>query len=164
MVWLIVTIIGLLLLCIFTTSHGIPCDFADSISIDDGDLLSNKSILFNGIEYPADQYANFSYTHEDGTERVELRGCICNIRKCIRLCCPYGSFTTSIELEDVECQQNETARDFQANVLDENDRTNILNLDEHFGYVDRICKLHYAPDPEEFIFTHVRIEISTFKL
>ncbi|XP_055307932.1 G-protein coupled receptor Mth2-like isoform X2 [Sitodiplosis mosellana] len=147
--WLTFALFGLLFLSITTKVHGFPCDFADSININDGELQSNNSIIFNGIEYPPNQY----FRHIDGIER-ELRGCICNIRNCIRLCCPHGSFTISMKKEEVKCEQNEKARNFQAEVSDENGQTKIQNLDQHFGYVDRICKVHYRPEPEDFIITH----------
>ncbi|XP_055309713.1 G-protein coupled receptor Mth2-like [Sitodiplosis mosellana] len=146
--------IGLIFLSISKIVHGLPCDFADSIKINDGELQSNKSIIFNGIEYPPNQYFNHTVNNTDGSKGVELRGCICNIRKCIRLCCPHGSFTISMIMKEVKCQQNEKARNFQAEVSDENGQTKIQNLDQHFGYVDRICNWHYTPEPEGFVITH----------
>ncbi|XP_055326296.1 G-protein coupled receptor Mth2-like [Sitodiplosis mosellana] len=154
MMWLTFGLFGLLFSSIITIVHGSPCDFVDSININDGELQSNNSIVFNGIEYPPNQYFSHTVNHTDGSEGVGLRGCICNIRKCIRLCCPHGSFTISMKKEEVKCEQNEKARNLQTEVRDENGQTKIQNLDQHFGYVDRICNWYYTPEPEDFVITH----------
>lgn len=144
-------IIGLIILNIFSISHEIPCDIVDSIRINEGVQLPNKSIIFNGIEYPTNQY------YEVKNEGIELRGCICNIKKCIRLCCPHGSFMKKMQFEKVECNQHKAAKNFHADVQDENGRIDHLNLDQHFGYVNRVCRLHFAPDPDTFVITRVSV-------
>lgn len=137
----------------------LPCDIIDSINITAGILLPNENITFNGIEYSKDQYVEVDYILRNGVDRINvdshIRGCICNLKPCIRLCCPHSSFAESMEFsEEVKCRENETAKNIQFEVLHENDEISILNLDQHFGYVDRICEFNYYAN--DFLFTHVR--------
>lgn len=75
----------------------IPCAFYDSTMIDYGRHLNNGSIKYDGVMYNPDQYGTIyhSLTNND-FEKVsvknEIRGCVCSVKKCIRLCCPYGQF------------------------------------------------------------------------
>ncbi|XP_055309688.1 G-protein coupled receptor Mth2-like [Sitodiplosis mosellana] len=129
------------------------CDFVDSVNITGGIEHQNGKIIFDGIEYSEDQYAAIDYISEDGFNRISVRGCTCNIRPCVRLCCPHGSFVESMEFgQEVECREDETAKNLLTEVLDENGRTNITNLDQHFGYVNRICDFHYYA--KNFVITH----------
>lgn len=142
-------IVGLLFLNIFASGLEKPCDIIDSIRINDGVLQPNKSIILNGIEYPEDQYMK---------EGNELRGCICNIGKCIRLCCPHGTFTAKMQFEEVQCSQSNAARNFQINLRDENGQIKSGDMDQNFGYVDRIIGCwYYWPDSENFEITPVSI-------
>lgn len=157
------SLFSLVIISIFTNgeiliNRELPCDIIDSINITAGILL-NGNITFNGIEYSKDQYAEVDYILKNGVDRTNvephIRGCICLKLFCIRLCCPYGSFDESMEFgEEVKCHENETAKNIQSEVLNENDEINILNLDQHFGYVDQICEFHYYAN--DFLFTHVR--------
>lgn len=97
-------------------SHGIlqsgnlPCDFLDSMNISDGALGSNRTIIYKDLEFPLDQYARINYTFINGVERISvapyIRGCVCNRKPCIRLCCPFGS----IQVKSRQCQPNEVAK------------------------------------------------------
>ncbi|XP_031635605.1 G-protein coupled receptor Mth2-like [Contarinia nasturtii] len=135
----------------------LPCDFSDSVNITDGLLHQNKSITFNGIEFPRDHYANISYVLENEVELKVIpyfRGCPCIDKSCIRLCCPLGTFVEKVNPNDgsMICSKNETVKNLTAEVFDQNNQSTILNLDQHFGYVDRICKLHHFVD--NFKITH----------
>lgn len=146
----------------FLIDPELPCDFVDSIDISTGIPHSNKSIIFNGMIFPEDQYAKVNYVLKDGTKPIivepYVRGCPCNIRPCIRLCCPFGTFAKIMTPEgSVECSEHETAWSFGFDVIDENNQTKIPDPKHHFGFVDRICKLHYYADA--FKITNVNIKL-----
>lgn len=160
-----VTILVILLLVNEITGlEELPCHFLDSINITGGVLNADKSILFGKILYPPSQYATIDYILEEGIEPVTvdsyIRGCVCNIKPCLRLCCPLGSIQSMKDNGSVVCQNHDTAKNFKAEVLHENNETKILHLDQYFGYVEgRPCKFEYTIDDNHTI-THVRIIIA----
>lgn len=130
----------------------LPCNFIDSINITDGILQSNKSILFNGILFPKDQYAKVNYNKRNGNSAITIvepyiRGCPCNIKECIRLCCPFGSFVDSMTFNgEFTCNKNEAAKNIKSEILLDNNQTIILDLPQHFSFIDRACKRHFYAD------------------
>lgn len=79
----------LLLVPILTKAE--KCDFAQTINITDGlkDSRTNN-IIFNNISFTPENYEDYNYIIENSTEiKVEphTRGCICNIKTCVRICC-----------------------------------------------------------------------------
>lgn len=139
----------------------LPCDFRDSVNITGGIRHPNKSISFDNTVFSFSEYATVHYVL-NGKERVQtephIRGCPCKIRKCIRLCCPYGSFVKSTaEDYSIECSENEAAKNFEVQMLDTNNVNTIVNLDHYFGYVNIICSQYYM----EVNFTLYRVIIYT---
>lgn len=145
--------------------HRLHCDFHDSVNISDGVELPNGKIVFDGIEYSDDQYSEIDYILANGFNRIpvdpHIRGCACNLSPCLRLCCPHGSFVKRMEFgEQVKCFENKTTQNLLSEVLHEDGHISILNLDHHFGYVNRICDFHYYA--KDFLITHVRKKIKCF--
>lgn len=137
-------------------SDELPCNFLDSIDISSGVKLSNDSIIYKGIEYLKDNYAKVNYTLDNEIKRINvaphIRGCPCNIKSCIRLCCPYGSFVDYVSNDEYE--QNITCRDHEAAKYFEIPHAT-PNMDKpQFSYVHRICKHHYFV--ETFNITEVK--------
>lgn len=58
--------------CVFSRSAELPCNFFDSVNITDGHKLNNQSIIFEGIEYPKWQYAEFDYIINNGLTVVQF--------------------------------------------------------------------------------------------
>lgn len=139
--------------------HNMPCDFLDSINITNGALQSNKSIIYNGIEFPAGQYVNINYTVRNVTEIVPMpsytRGCACNLKPCIRLCCPFGM----IHLKSGVCKAHESAAHFK--VFTEQYRNNQfedVEVVQKFAFVDSYpCKRSHVNVKDEYIITAVSI-------
>lgn len=133
----------------FLIDRQLPCDFVDSIDISTGIPYTNKSIIFNGMIFPEDQYAKVNYVLKNGTKPIivepYVRGCPCNIRPCVRLCCPFGTFVKIMTSDGkFECSEHDSAWSFGVDVIDKNNQTEIF--EQHFGFVDRICKLHFYAD------------------
>lgn len=142
----------------------LPCNFLDSIDISNGIMQANNSIIYSGIEYQVKNYGKIDYIlngdQKPITVKPYFRGCPCQIKSCIRLCCPYGSFVDTIEFikdqqqQNINCRNHSAARNIMAEIWHESNRSKTLNLDEHFTYVNRICKTHYFAD--EFNITEVK--------
>lgn len=128
-VWMKSTTI-LIAFCI-TSSYAVPseqklpCDYLDSINITNGIRHENKSISFEGVEYTNHLYAEVDFVIENRANeslRVPvqpyLRGCLCKIKKCIRLCCPIDHYYNN---SSGICFRNESAKK--------------MVLDDHFAYV-----------------------------
>lgn len=143
--------------------HKLPCHFVDSLNISAGVSQFNNSIEFNGMVFPENQYAEVNYVLKDGkpviVQPTYVRGCPCNIKPCIRLCCPFGTFVKTITPEgSVDCSDHDTTWSVHSDIILADNQSTALDLDQHFGFVDRICKLHFYAD--EFKITHVNNQIN----
>lgn len=142
-VWLFV-IIGMMAVnwsSAFLLARELPCQYLDSVNITAGAQQKDGSIMYNGIRFTKDQYTKINYILENGHERVTvppyLRGCLCNHRACIRLCCPVGSFFDPEITEGRKCRRNESAHQFESDVFDvKRNKVDRVILDQHFAYVD----------------------------
>lgn len=144
-------------------SRKLPCDYADSINITGGTYHSDKSIIFNGVKYPRNQYFNITYTLNNGektpTAKPYRRGCVCNIGlHCIRLCCPARVFYDN---ERLKChnQTHEAATQLEHQILTKNNVKMKWTLDKHFAYIyEKPCKRMFIAD-ENYYITQVYIKV-----
>lgn len=156
-----IVLIGLLMIFashVESISSQLPCQFHDSVNITDGTLLPNKTIVFDSFEFPQNQYAELDYIWS-GDEKIStplhLRGCLCNRKPCIRLCCPLGSMP-EIKNKTRVCTPHEGANDLKLEILDRNNASTSTKIDQHFSIVHtKSCeKLYFADD---YKITHVNI-------
>lgn len=162
-------IVAILLLSISWNSRlsvcsELPCDFFDSVNITNGVLHPNKSITVDGIVFAEGQYATLDYIFVNGTDQLNvkpyIRGCVCNQKPCVRLCCRYGSIVKT-KYGRQRCQPNEAARNLEGDIYDQNITTKHVKFDQHFTFVDQIpCKHFYFADDEDFKFTKVKTLLS----
>ncbi|XP_001352477.4 G-protein coupled receptor Mth-like isoform X1 [Drosophila pseudoobscura] len=93
-----------------TENETIPdCDYFDTVNVTGSQRLVNGSYLYQGVVIPAELTAEFDYRvlPDDSTEPVErhLRGCVCQLRPCLRLCCHHsqlmanGQCSGSVEVD-----------------------------------------------------------------
>lgn len=68
-----------------------PCNFFDTINITSGHLDQHGNFHHLGTVFKKGMFAEYNYVLENLTEMVmvepHVRGCICGIKPCIRLCC-----------------------------------------------------------------------------
>ncbi|XP_039481569.1 probable G-protein coupled receptor Mth-like 3 [Drosophila santomea] len=88
-----VLFIAFVLLMMQNSSAEIPgCDFYDTVDISKAQRFSNGSYLYEGLLIPAHLTAEYDFKllPDDSRERVasHVRGCACQLRPCIRFCCP----------------------------------------------------------------------------
>lgn len=134
-VWGLIVITQLISINCERLNNQLPCDFLDSINITDGIHRNDQSITFNNITFTRDQYG---YVNENGTDRSYPRGCICNLKQCVRLCCSYGEILTSDPQK--RCQPHYKATDFEDEVLTDDETTKNQFKNKRFSYVhDRPC-------------------------
>lgn len=133
----------------FFIDRELPCQFVDSIDISAGVYHPNNSITFRGMLFPEHEYAKVNYILNDGIRPVivepYVRGCPCNIKPCIRLCCPFGYTSPEGSLKCIHNETN-TWSTLHSDIIRENNQSKVLDLSQNFGFVERICKLHYYAD------------------
>lgn len=162
-IYITVFVIGIVVILNSNKHDQLPCKYLDSINITDGIRHADDSIEFNGMIFTQDQYARIDYILENGmTHKIVqpyVRGCICRMKSCVRLCCPYGSF-----YQNRTCHRynNERVQRLETAVLDEHKQTKSIILDHHFAYVnDRSCHQRYIADEYQMIY--VRINFRSVK-
>ncbi|XP_017487930.1 PREDICTED: G-protein coupled receptor Mth2 isoform X1 [Rhagoletis zephyria] len=78
----------------------VPCTFFDTVNVT-GDLrFANGSYLHDGVLIPSQLVGWYDYIYTDLVRRVEVephaRACICKLKPCINICCPWGaSYSTN---------------------------------------------------------------------
>lgn len=114
----------------------LPCSFRDSVNISSGTRDAQRNIVHAGIKYGPEHYAQIDYDFIGFDVRVKtlsyLRGCVCQVARCVRLCCPLGQWFSS----DAKCAvYNDT---FKVSVNVESEvGFSVVNLleDEKFGFL-----------------------------
>lgn len=133
-------------------TRDLPCHFLDSINITDGIAQTDGSIIFQNTIFPENQYAEVNYVLKNGNDHIpvksHLRGCLCSIKPCMRLCCPPGTIVEYSDGKQV-CKPHEAARKLTGEVVSENNKKQTLRLDQKFAFVDQhpCHQLYFADDP-----------------
>lgn len=138
-------------------SKVLQCDYADSLNITGGILLPNKNILFRRVMYPENQYAKINYSifeNEIIPEDPYYRGCICNIKSCIRMCCPYGSYL-EIKNNAGMCLHNDAAKRIDGDIINQNNETKRIKYHDHFAILHRFQCRNLHMRGENYSITHV---------
>lgn len=140
-------------------SNILPCDYADSMNITNGHLLPNNNYIFNGVEYPDGHYARINYTISEKKivpQHPYIRGCVCNVKDCIRFCCPYGSY---LEMKNGGgfCRHHDVAKHIDGEIINQNNETQRIKYHEHFAILHRYpCEnILRMPNEEQYSITHV---------
>ncbi|XP_031355942.1 G-protein coupled receptor Mth2-like isoform X5 [Photinus pyralis] len=106
----------LLLISIFASSVS-PCPLPLTVDISNGEHFDNGTIVSGGISYGP----NFQML-VDG----KVRGCVCDIRRCVRKCCPVGRL-----MFGTRCQESDIS--FAPLVYGDH----LLNVtNDHFYYIE----------------------------
>lgn len=134
-----------------------PCNFYDTINITSGHLDQHGNFHYKGSVFNKGQFAEYNTIVENLTElvRVEphVRGCICNLKPCIRICCFQEGLTndpngTCVRTETFNVPTHEGEEE-----IDINGRT--------YGVlVGRPCKGMYKLEPLEYSYDHWYFKVS----
>lgn len=160
-------VIGIIIVILYSNKRNqLPCEYLDSLNITDGIRHTDGSIEFNGMIFTQDQYARIDYVLENGmTHKIVqpyVRGCVCRMKTCVRLCCPYGSFYDYVN-RTCHPHDSERVRRLKTDVLDEHKQTKSIILDHHFAYVnDRSCHQRYLVDDYQIIYVRTDFRFFDF--
>ncbi|XP_050336864.1 probable G-protein coupled receptor Mth-like 3 [Bactrocera neohumeralis] len=70
------------------------CAFEDTVDLTDSERFSNGSYLYEGVLVPPHLVGSYDYIelHDGEHQKVprHLRGCACQIKNCLKLCCKRG--------------------------------------------------------------------------
>ncbi|XP_053674611.1 G-protein coupled receptor Mth2-like [Anopheles nili] len=123
----------------------LPCDFIDSVNITDGEKLPNGDIRHNGVIYNSTFYRTIDYEYENYSTKKfvadYIRGCLCAVRICVRLCCSDRQYF------DMQCKPADEPMPIVVNVS----ATEAIDLREHPKYdflYGKPCKFVYELIPE----------------
>jgi hypothetical protein len=93
------------------------CRFSDTVNITDGKMDGNGNIEFDGEIYSKIMYDSYEYiikdfeTFEKIPVESHIRGCICRVKNCVRIC-DRSNFTTTAKVSTDEVTDF-TKTDFQ---------------------------------------------------
>lgn len=128
---------------IASDNNNLPCSYSESINITSSDHFPNGSITFDAIESTDKTYTRIDYKIENGKNiSVALyeRGCICKIKKCIRICCPIGYY----KLKAIKgCVQKHTP-DVDERKVQDNIKSFSINKTNTFRLVENLPKCAYG--------------------
>lgn len=131
------------------THNLLTCKLDDSIIITDASNCSlDESITFDGVVYPKGTYGTLY------GEDFVLRGCICQIKICARLCCPYGQILDGTNCIPYEAASNVTI-EVEVKVKDQI-QTIILNENQNYALLTQNgpCAKHFSTN-RHFLFSKV---------
>ncbi|CRK99458.1 CLUMA_CG012609, isoform A [Clunio marinus] len=148
----------------FYFQEGEPCSFFDTMNITSGKQDQNGNFNFNGEIFKKGTFATYNYTIENFTDLVaaepHIRGCVCNSKPCIRLCCI-----------DEEADENSTCISTNVLSVPTHDEPEEINLSGNtYGVlVGRPCPVMYKLIPEEYdddvwYFVHGSIQLGNGKI
>lgn len=96
------TITAIIILIKLQISLQIDCNYFNTINITNGRQNSDESITYNNIKYLKGTYQKYNYIYVNQTIRLNvdehIRGCVCDYKFCINVCCDYGESINIREL------------------------------------------------------------------
>ncbi|CAH1722926.1 unnamed protein product [Chironomus riparius] len=122
-----------------SVESSLPCSFIETVNITGGYVDIDRNYIYSSDVYPLGAYQEFDYLEDFARNRVSvdphIRGCICKLKPCIRLCCQgkENNFDSNCFISDTITVVNEVNED----------ETIDLN-DTHYGIlIGRPCKVMY---------------------
>uniref|UniRef100_A0A182IR24 G-protein coupled receptors family 2 profile 2 domain-containing protein n=1 Tax=Anopheles atroparvus TaxID=41427 RepID=A0A182IR24_ANOAO len=131
----------------YSACNSLPCDFIDSVNITDGERLPNGDIRHNGVVYNATVYRKIDYDYVNYATKTYvpeyIRGCLCAVRICVRLCCRQNEY-----FYNRSCIPMEASLPMKVNLT--TSETIDLRTTERFGFLyGKSCPQVYELLPEE---------------
>lgn len=128
-----------------------PCDFIDTINITSGHKDINGNFIYNGDTFHKGLYAEYNYVVENFTEKLmvepHIRGCLCSLKPCIRLCCIADENEPKDQSNLKPCIGGET---ITVPFEDGEDLDIMLNGGDYGIIVGKPCVSMYKAEPEEY--------------
>lgn len=144
----------LLYVCEFNSQ---PCEDKNSIDISDG-ILKDGKIFKNGLAFPP------KYVYKKNFNGVnETRGCVCDVKNCLRKCCPMGSVIygrNCTQMTDKDIIMNEGLDIFFMNAFQR--RIKFDKFEDLFLVYGRPCKSVYKEDDGPWFVQKVNYRLFNF--
>lgn len=121
-----------------------PCNFLDTINITSENIDQNGNYHLKGVVLKKEMFASYNYIVKNLTQIVQvephIRGCICDLKPCIRLCC------TRDESNSSDCIQSNKL------IVPTHDEDEEIDLtSDHYGVlVGRPCAKMYKLEPQDY--------------
>ena len=143
----VIIIISFICLELFIPAPPIKCNFANTVNITAGHRFQNGSYEFENVIYDEGFYKNYDFIIDANHEKVRvekhIRGCLCAVKLCIRICKDYDDFYSIHVFNEDE----------------EEDDINLLNNTDYHIMTQTPCSSMYNED-EEMLFYKANISIS----
>lgn len=128
-----------------------PCDFIDTINITSGHKDKHGNYIYNGDTFHKGLYAEYNYVVENFTEKLSvqphIRGCLCSVKPCIRLCCLNDENDPKKSSDAKPCINEEII----TVPFEDNDDLEIrINGGEYGVMVGKPCVGMYKAEPNEY--------------
>lgn len=103
---------------------------------------TTNNIVHNNITYTVNDY------HTNISNPFQILGCLCNIEKCVRKCCPFGS---AYDRENNTCVQNDiVSKKLQIPVHDKTDQIQVHPKDFKYVFGKNCTYGAYELDPDNY--------------
>lgn len=131
------------------------CSFFDTVNVTGYPLFANGSYEYNGTIIPRDHVGTFDFIYKDLVDRVEVaphvRGCVCKLKPCINICCPWGEIFNQTGCE--KDRSNVTWPEPNMNVTMKDGSVQRVNIYEQFVVQSfRPCTAMFSLLPELYSF------------
>ncbi|XP_002065957.2 G-protein coupled receptor Mth2 isoform X1 [Drosophila willistoni] len=130
-----------------------PCTFFDTVNLTGYKRFENGSYEYDGIIIPSNLVGVYDYIYKDLVQRVEvephMRGCICQLKSCLNLCCPWGEIYVVDRCTNDSRARQRTWPAPVLNVTFENGTTHPVNIFQQFSVQSfRPCTEMFSLLPE----------------
>lgn len=127
------------------------CDYSETINITSGVRLNNGDILYEGIKFTNLTYTVYNYEivkhHRVRPTEPHLRGCLCKVKNCVRMCCPKGEI---VDENEKGCRPAVPGQDLLQLLVPTVDNLTISLFNENVGFLyGKLCKITYYLTPSE---------------
>ncbi|SPP84809.1 blast:Probable G-protein coupled receptor Mth-like 10 [Drosophila guanche] len=132
----------------------VPCTFFDTVNLTGYTPFPNGSYSYEGVLIPSHLVGQYNYIYRDLVERVDVdwhpRGCICRLKACLNICCPWGQVYNS---DKAQCINDTTDTRIWPepvmNVTFDNSSTQPVNIFKQFAVQSfRPCPKMFSLQPE----------------
>lgn len=129
------------------SAKSLACDYHDTINISSGTLDNDGRFKHNGLFYHRELFAEFDYVITNhSTVKVDphYRGCVCNLKSCVRICQFCSDDDTSLNLK---CYKKSSDLKIPSSSPPA-DESISLNTDKYVVLVGKLCRKYFKLDFE----------------
>ncbi|CAH2048769.1 unnamed protein product, partial [Iphiclides podalirius] len=123
-------------------SSGQPCEDKNSIDVSGGKVFSDGTVFKDGVAFPPKLVYSKNISGE-----IRSFGCVCELKTCLRKCCPLGSVMykrSCTKMEDVDILLKSGVDLYFQNAFQR--RVKLDTAEDLFVIHDRPCKKMYLED------------------